>query len=168
MFNKAILFLAVITLGACVNNPTDLSNIFEDKYVGFSINYPKDWNFDSSRYHIKAPLQGDKDSFNETVTLNLENLPMAIKLEEYASSTETTFKLEDPNFKLLKKETTKIDGKPVVIFSYATSIQNKPYENKVALLIKGTTAFTIQCNARKDALGFYKKIFADILNSIKI
>jgi hypothetical protein len=159
--------ILILCIASCNTGMKPVKEFYSEQ-AKFKIQYPANWRFDSTRYAIVQDISGITDSFQESVVLGSEPMPLGISIENFAKSFSTSMKLLDSNYLEVKTESLKIDTTKAVKITFQTIQNQQAYKSMAILYIHDSTAFTIQANALQSSFKEAEADFESIFKSIRI
>ena len=145
---------------------------YENLDRGFRVSYPQTWSkqnrddFIATGIVFFSPLENDSDSFQEQVSVLVEDLPSQQSLSEYTEQSVAEIKqLSDPNIDAAIPITLGTEeGRQIV---YQGEVNGSPVQRMQSWSLKGNRAYIITYTAKPDDYDTYLPMVDEIIESFQ-
>lgn len=174
--NEFIYFLMIVFVIFGLNCSTGKSDRFvsDESAIEFSIKLPIGWDvlpkFKGTIVTAFSPIKDDKDKFKEFINIVQQILPKSFAQDEYFAISEKRMKNVLSDFKVIEKESQKINEIPVnkIVYTYTV----KSDDNSIVLIkalsyqvFFGDVAYLITCGSDPKDYDNYLPIFESTCKS---
>ena len=160
--------------GGTMTDHIDIESLEKDS-LNISIEVPEKWVESSSSYfgteirHYMSLLEGNKDSFAESISVTAEKLPKDGTLESYVEGNVNALEITFTDFKTISPvSTVKVGGYDGANFVFSYSAGTFDIVIDQSFVVIDDTAYMIMCNATTDSYDGFKDIFAKARETFKI
>lgn len=170
--NSAILALLLVAfiLTGCGGGPKEPGRYYADDF-DFSIKFPEGWEVvmedDGVTLSAVSPLDSEDDMLYETVSVSVENMFVAVDLDEYFEAVNRVSQAELRWFELEDVQDIRLGNSPAkkAVFSYVE--QGETIRSLGYCLVKGRTAYLITCVSDEYSYPAYAAEFAASAESFR-
>jgi len=159
--------------GAIKLSDLDEMLLYENEEYGFRVTYPSDWTAQEPDTNDLRVLVGflapgeDIDNALDYVTVQIEDLPTGMTLDEYTKAVLTNLRTY-PSFELLAEGDMKISNEPAHVIAYGATFDQIDYQILLAYTIKDARAYIITYYALEEKYVEFENEAKGMINSFTL
>ncbi len=141
---------------------------------GFSIIFPEEWEIKEGDgestpiVEAVSPWEADSDRFSEYVSVDIEDFPVKMTLEEYFAEVRLANSENYPQYKEHDKGETEINNQEAMWTRFDVGSPEGVMSALGFVMIKGKRGYSISCVAEDAKYDSFEETFEDIVHSFRI
>jgi hypothetical protein len=139
---------------------------------GFSVEYPKDWDFEEGLMGVIVILAGpflEEEPFMININIASEDLPKfpEMSLEDYFGVNKMQIKKMSENYEEVDKYDTTIGDCPAIVYTFTSDYEGTAMMQTQAYFLKENVAYVITYSATIQSHDQYYGCFEGVVSSFK-